>query len=130
MNLYTITMKKIAVLLSLSILIVSCGNSKKPQLSIEDLIATNNLEQIQTTRKELVTHQHELVGKIKQLDVKINELDTSKRMALITTFEAKTEEFIHYFIIRDAVHGSGEATVKLQFIHESAGAINFQMYIS
>ncbi|PCI01354.1 MAG: efflux transporter periplasmic adaptor subunit [Flavobacteriaceae bacterium] len=97
-------MKKIAVLLSLSILIVSCGNSKKPQLSIEDLIATNNLEQIQTTRKELVTHQHEIVGKIKQLDVKINELDTSKRMALITTFEAKTEEFIHYLELQGSVN--------------------------
>jgi len=115
MNLYTITMKKIAALLSLSILIVSCGNTQKKELSIADLIATNNLEQIQKTRKELVTNQQELVGKIKQLDTKINELDTSKRMALITTFEAKTEEFLHYLELQGSVNTKNNLIIYPEF---------------
>jgi len=115
MNLYTITMKKIAALLSLSILIVSCGNTQKKELSIADIIATNNLEQIQKTRKELVTNQQELVGKIKQLDTKINELDTSKRMALITTFEAKTEEFLHYLELQGSVNTKNNLIIYPEF---------------
>ena len=103
MNLYT-TMKTTALLLSLSLLIVSCGNSEEKQVSIEDLIATNNLEQIQSTRKTLVASQQELVGKIKQLDAKIDELDTSKRMTLITTFKAKTETFTHYIELQGSVN--------------------------
>lgn len=97
-------MKKIAVLLSLSILIVSCGNDQKKQLSIADLITTNNLEKIQNARKDLVAQQQELIGKIKRLDDKINELDTSKRMALITTFEAKEEEFTHFLELQGSVN--------------------------
>jgi len=103
MTLYINIMKKIVLLFSLSALIISCGNSKK-EASLEEVIANNNLEQIQNKRKNLVAHQQELVGKIKQLDAKINELDTSKRMALITTFEAKTEEFMHYLELQGSVN--------------------------
>ena len=115
MNLYTTTMKKTALLLSLFVLIVSCGKKEKKQLSIEDLIASNNLEEIQHTRKNLVAHQQELVGKIKQLDTKINELDISKRMALITTFKVKTEVFTHYIELQGNVNTKNNLIIYPEF---------------
>ncbi len=104
MKTYTITTKKFIVLLSLSAFIISCGNNKEKEASIEDIIASNNLSSIQKKRKEIVAKQQLLITDIKRLDIIIDALDTTKRIALITTFKAKTEEFTHYLELQGNVN--------------------------
>lgn len=94
-------MRKIYSIVVLTVLLVSCGGSKEQ--SIQDVIATNDLAQIRTKKAELDTKQQGLAAEIKQLNDKISELDTNKKVPLITVFSAKTEDFIHYLELQGAV---------------------------
>ncbi len=86
-------MKQILTILTLSILLTSCGGDKNN--TIETVLESNNLETIRTKRAELVNEQDALHEKIKLLDEKITELDTTKNIPLITTFKAVHEAFNH-----------------------------------
>lgn len=86
-------MKHILIILTLSILITSCGDGQKN--SVENALESNNLETIRKKRSELVDEQQVLHDKIMVLDEKISVLDTTKNVPLITTFKATPEEFNH-----------------------------------
>lgn len=86
-------MKQILNILTLTILLTSCGGDKKN--TVEKALESNNLETIRKKRAELVNEQDALHEKIKMLDEKITELDTTKNIPLITTFKAAHEEFNH-----------------------------------
>ncbi len=86
-------MKYILLILTLSILFTSCGESKKN--TVEKALESKNLETIRKKRAELVDEQQVLHDKIKMLDEKLSVLDTTKNIPLITTFKAQTEEFNH-----------------------------------
>jgi len=94
-------MKHTYIIILASILVLSCGDGKKK--SVEDIIATNNLENIRAKRSELVTSRKELVDKLSQLDTAIEKLDTNKKLALVTTLTTKEEEFKHYLEIQGNV---------------------------
>ncbi len=86
-------MKYILSLLTIAIVLSSCGGGDKN--TVENVIESNNLESIRKKRAELVDEQDQLQEKIKQLDVKITALDTTKNIPLITTFKATHEQFKH-----------------------------------
>lgn len=86
-------MKYILTILTLSILLTSCGEGKKN--TVEKALESNDLETIRKKRAELVDEQQVLHGKIVLLDEKISVLDTTKNVPLITTFKATPEEFNH-----------------------------------
>ena len=86
-------MKYILTILTLSVLLTSCGEGKKN--TVEKALESNNLETIRKKRAELVDEQQILHGKIVLLDGKISVLDTTKNVPLITTFKATPEEFNH-----------------------------------
>lgn len=94
-------MKNLFLLTILTYLLISCGGNKEQ--SIEDIIATNNLETIRQKRATIVTQQHEINDQIKQLDDKISELDISKKIPLITTFTVQQEVFYHYLELQGSV---------------------------
>jgi RND family efflux transporter MFP subunit len=94
-------MKKILTILTLTILLTSCGGDKKN--SVEKTLESNNLETIRKKRAELVNEQDALHEKIKMLDEKITELDTTKNIPLITTFKAAHEEFKHMLELQGSV---------------------------
>ncbi|WP_425076166.1 efflux RND transporter periplasmic adaptor subunit [Psychroserpens sp. S379A] len=87
-------MKHIITVLIIAFLMVSCGGDKNT--SVEEVIASNNLEQIRKKKAELDNQQLELENQLKQLSVKIKELDPQEKIPLITTFPAKASKFIHY----------------------------------
>lgn len=87
-------MKHIITVLIIAFLMVSCGGGKNT--SVEEVIASNNLEQIRKKKAELDNQQLELENQLKQLSVKIKELDPQEKIPLITTFPAKASKFIHY----------------------------------
>jgi RND family efflux transporter MFP subunit len=86
-------MKHILSILTIAFILTSCGGDKKN--TVEKALESNNLETIRTKRAELVNEQDVLHEKIKLLDEKITELDTTKNIPLITTFKAAHQEFNH-----------------------------------
>ena len=87
-------MKYIYITLISALVLTSCSGDKKQ--SIEDIIASNNLEQIRAKKSELDTKQQALVTQLKQLEIKIKELDPQEKIPLITTFATKEMVFNHF----------------------------------
>ncbi len=94
-------MKKILILSFASLFLWSCG-SDKPE-SLEDVLASDNLEQIRSLKSELDTKQQELAGQIKQLEEKIAVLDPEEKIPLVTTFTAEAKEFQHFLELQGSV---------------------------
>ena len=93
--------------------LISCGNSKKE--TVEDIIATNNLEQIRKKKSELDAEQQKLASDLKQLEKKIKELDPQEKIALITTFKAKEDVFYHYVELQGNVNTKQNLVIYPEF---------------
>ncbi|WP_397363771.1 efflux RND transporter periplasmic adaptor subunit [Olleya sp. R77988] len=94
-------MKSIFTLLIATLLLVSCGDKK---ISVEDILTSNNLEQIRKKKSELDTEQQALATQLKQLEAKIKELDPQERIPLITTLKIKETVFNHYVELQGNVN--------------------------
>lgn len=87
-------MKKIAVLLTISFIIFSCG--KKDEQSVEEIIKGGDLTEIKLKKTELGQQQSELTAKIDQLDEAIKQLDKNRRLDLVTTQVIQDTLFKHF----------------------------------
>ena len=94
-------MKKIYSLFAITLILASCGGGKNQ--SVEKVIASNDLVKIRAKKMALDTQVLNLSTEIKALNDKISELDTSKRIPLITTVSAKEEVFNHYLELQGDV---------------------------
>ena len=94
-------MKNIFTLLILTLLILSCSGDKNK--SVEDIIATENLELIRKKKTELDASAKEISNQLKQIEAKIKILDPQEKIPLITTFEAKETIFTHYLELQGSV---------------------------
>jgi RND family efflux transporter MFP subunit len=92
---------------------MSCESDKNK--SIEDIIASNDLEQIRKKKTELDEKQLELESQLKQLSLKIKELDPQEKIPLITTFAAVESEFIHYVELQGNVDTKQNLVIYPQF---------------
>lgn len=88
-------MKKIIIIITVSLLVLTCNNDGKKQ-SISALLASNDLELIRAKKIELDVQQQEISDQLKQIGAKIKELDPQENIPLITTFSAKEGVFMHY----------------------------------
>lgn len=95
-------MKKIFSLIILILFLASCENNKNQ--SVEDILDTNDLEQIRKKKSELDSDQQELAVQLKQLETKIKELDPQEKVPLITTFVVKEEVFKHFVELQGNVN--------------------------
>ena len=96
-------MKTLYITLISTLILFSCGSNEKGQ-SLEQVLESNDLATIQAKRAEIAAKQQELVVQIKLLDAQISILDTSKKVPLITTFNAKNEVFEHYLELQGSVN--------------------------
>ena len=110
-------MKKIFTLLSLSIILYSCGQKKNE--SIETIIANGDLKEIRAKRGEVAEQQRAIDEKLKQLDEAIATLDTVKKVPLVTTITAKDTVFYHYLELQ----GSVETKQNIVLYPEMAGTL-------
>lgn len=94
-------MKQLFILTLISLLFASCGS--KQEKSIEDLITEGNLENIRAQKATLDIKQQELTEQLKQLEVAIGELDTIKKLPLVTTFIVRDTLFNHYIELQGSV---------------------------
>lgn len=94
-------MKKIYLLLVITLVIVSCGDKK--ELTIEEVIATKDIKKIRIKKSELDKQVQEISEKIKALNTEIEILDTLKRVPLVTGLKVKKEIFNHYLELQGNV---------------------------
>ncbi len=116
-------MKNYISLIVITILLfTSCGDTKEQ--TVEEVIATENLEIIRQKRATIVTQQQEINGKIQLLDDKISQLDVSKKIPLITTFTVKNEVFNHFLELQGNVQ-----TKKNLVIYPEMGGVLNRVYV-
>jgi len=94
-------MKNIYSILLVSLIIASCGGNKEK--SVEAIISEGNLETIRAKKATLDTEQQLLVEKLTLLEVAIGELDTIKKLPLVTTFKVNDTLFNHYLELQGSV---------------------------
>ena len=115
-------MKNIYTLVIGSLLILSCGGNK--ETSIEDVIASGNLEEIRARRTEVVTKQQELNDVIKKMDLKIAALDLTIKLPLITAFKIEKSVFNHYLELQGNV-----STKNLLVLYPEYSGILSKVYV-
>ncbi|RLD29926.1 MAG: efflux RND transporter periplasmic adaptor subunit [Bacteroidetes bacterium] len=115
-------MKNIYTIIILALILSSCGADKKK--SVEAVIATNNLEEIRAKKEQLISEEIKIVGQLNLLEEKIEELDTTKRVPLISTFIAKEEVFYHYLELQGNV-----STKDLLVIYPEYAGILIKVYV-
>lgn len=110
-------MKNIFLSLSITLILTSCSGDKKK--STEEILATNNLEQIRKRKSELDTQLQEINLQLKELEVKIKELDPLEKIPLITTFKVEEQVFNHYV----ELHGDVSTKQNLIIYPEYSGVL-------
>lgn len=88
-------MKKIIAILTLSIVITSCGNKEKGG-SVDDLVKSKNLKALQAKRALLQTD-------LAKIDLALTSLDDKKEEALVSVITVKDTLFNHYLEIQGSV---------------------------
>jgi RND family efflux transporter MFP subunit len=93
-------MKKILIIISVAATLISCGGKEK---TVDEIVAGNNLEEINAKKNELTAKQNAILDEIEKLDIAIANLDSSLSIPVITTIEATTTSFKHYVQIQGSV---------------------------
>jgi len=115
-------MKYIYSLLAMAILLLSCGEGKKN--SLENILASDNLLQLREKRGEVDAKKLELESQLKLIDDRILELDTIKKLPLVTTVKVEAQNFIHYLELQGNVQ-----TKQNLVIYPEMGGILEHVYV-
>lgn len=105
------------LLFALSLLMTACGGGEGT--SVKELIANGDLEALRARKTEVSQMHRELEEQIAQLDSAIGLKVGNKKLPLVTTFEAKQQNFDHY------VEFQGDVTTKQNVLiyPEAAGTL-------
>ena len=95
-------MKKIYLILSCTLLLVSCDSQK--EVTVESVIQSGNLENIRLKKKEVEAQQKVFAEKLFALSNAISKLDTVKKLPLVTTQKSEQTIFNHYLELQGAVN--------------------------
>tara|TARA_B110000967_G_scaffold81727_1_gene84427 strand:+ start:3289 stop:4461 length:1173 start_codon:yes stop_codon:yes gene_type:complete len=95
-------MKKIYLILSCTLLLVSCDSQK--EVTIESVIQSGNLENIRKKKKEVEAQQKVFAEKLFALSNAISKLDTVKKLPLVTTQKSEQTIFNHYLELQGSVN--------------------------
>jgi RND family efflux transporter MFP subunit len=111
-------MKNISAILIVTLLLTACSSEKKSK-SLENLIASDNLEALKQKREEIDAKQQEYAAQLSLINNRISELDTVKRLPLVTTVMAKSEKFDHFLELQ----GNVKTKQNLVIYPETAGTL-------
>lgn len=106
-------MKYIYLTVLSAIILTSCGGDKKQ--SVEDIIASKDLELIRQKKTELDAQVQEISGKLKLLEQEIKVLDPQEKIPLITTFDAKETVFNHFVELQGSVSTKQNVVIYPEF---------------
>lgn len=94
-------MKTIYLILLTAFVLFSCGEKK--QQTLDDVIATQDLQQIRAMKAKLDLENQQITENIKVLISEIDKLDTLKKIPLVTSITLKNEIFNHYLELQGDV---------------------------
>ncbi|TMM32416.1 efflux RND transporter periplasmic adaptor subunit [Polaribacter aestuariivivens] len=94
-------MKKIYTILLASLVFASCGDKK--EVSLEDVLASNDVEQIKSKKADLDAKQQEIAAELQKINDKLDTLNEDKNIPLITTYKVKEEVFTHFIELQGNV---------------------------
>jgi RND family efflux transporter MFP subunit len=94
-------MKNIYLLVFAAIVLNACSNKK--ELSLEEILATNNVDQITLKKIKIDSDLQELTANLNKLNRKLNTQNKHKNTPLITTFKAQEEVFTHFIELQGNV---------------------------
>lgn len=101
-------MKKIFILTTLSIVLISCNSSEKNQ-SIETIIASKDVKAITTKKAELQLQ-------LTQIDEALATLDVHKEIeALVTVAQLKDTLFSHYLEVQGSINTNENVLIQPEF---------------
>ena len=80
-------MKQTYLIILTAVILASCGGGDNK--SVEDVIASGNLEQIKAKREEVNLEHDALSTDLKALNEAVKKLDTTKNYVLVTAFKPK-----------------------------------------
>ncbi|WP_406685086.1 efflux RND transporter periplasmic adaptor subunit [Seonamhaeicola sp. MEBiC1930] len=106
-------MKYIYLTLISAFILTSCGGEKSK--SVEDIIATNDLESIRQKKSELDATAQNISSQLKQLEAKIKELDPQEKIPLITTFAVKEDKFNHFVELQGNVSTKQNVVIMAEY---------------
>jgi RND family efflux transporter MFP subunit len=81
-------------------MIASCGGDSK---SLNAIIESEDLETIRAKRAEIVIQQQEINQQLARIDEVISELDSIKKIPLVTGFSVSQETFKHFLEVQGSV---------------------------
>lgn len=87
-------MKKLLIIVSLFLLIVTCKSEKKP--SISELIASDNLKGLRTEKDAKTKTFNSLKIELNKINTAIATLDPNENLPLITAINLSSEKFNHF----------------------------------
>ena len=93
-------MKHTILLFLTLIMIASCGGDSK---SLNAIIESEDLETIRAKRAEIVIQQQEINQQLARIDEVISELDSIKKIPLVTGFSVSQETFKHFLEVQGSV---------------------------
>jgi Multidrug resistance efflux pump len=91
-------MKKIIYSLCLTSIFLACSGDQAA--STQDLIASKNLKGLKAQKEKKLKSLNALKLELNQINTAISDLDPSEKLALISMFEVKPENFEHYIDIQ------------------------------
>ena len=94
-------MKKIYLVILVTLVFASCGDKK--EVSVDEILATNDVAQIKSKKADLDAKQQELATELKKLNDKLEEFNVDKNIPLITTYTVKEEVFTHFIELQGNV---------------------------
>ena len=94
-------MKNIYLLFFAAIVLNACSNKK--ELSLEEVLATNNVDQITLKKIKIDSELQELTANLNKLNRKLNSLNKDKNTPLISTFKVQEEVFTHFIELQGNV---------------------------
>ncbi|TXB63926.1 efflux RND transporter periplasmic adaptor subunit [Vicingus serpentipes] len=115
-------MKKSLSILAIVVFLFSCGS--KENKTVEEIVAENNLEEIRAKRAEIVDQQTLFAEQLEFIDTKIAELDSNKKIPLVTSFVVAEAIFNHYVELQGNV-----STKNLLVIYPEFAGILTNVYV-
>ena len=94
-------MKNIYLLIIITVFLNSCSNEKEP--SLEEILATNDVELLKSRKSEIDAKLEELTLSLNQLTNKLSVLNKDRNTPLITTITTSEQKFNHFIELQGNV---------------------------
>ena len=94
-------MKNIYLLIIITVFLNSCSNKKEP--SLEEVLATNDVELLKSRKSEIDAKLEELTLDLNQLNNKLSVLNKDRNTPLITTITTSEQKFNHFIELQGNV---------------------------